>query len=50
MPKEPPGNFYECSFTPIIIGFFSKTTIRFVSCSYNHAIAITSKGSGYCWG
>ena len=27
-----------------------KTQIKYVACSYNHAIAITIKGAGYCWG
>lgn len=30
--------------------YFKNTVVNYVACSYNHAIAITSKGNAYCWG
>lgn len=38
------------TFQPFKLRFFEKTIINYIACSYNHAIAITTRGSAYCWG
>ncbi|CAK74586.1 unnamed protein product (macronuclear) [Paramecium tetraurelia] len=48
--KDPPDILFEQSFTPIEIVYFRNTIIRYISCQYNHCIAVTAKGNAYCWG
>jgi alpha-tubulin suppressor-like RCC1 family protein len=40
----------ECFLRPLRFNFFQRNRITFVSCAYNHVIAVSSRGYAYSWG
>ena len=48
--QEGEGADTQDIFKPIHIKYFKNNIIKYVACSYNHAIAVNSKGIAYSWG